>query len=522
MLAGTHSGNGADQPDAATTGRLDDLVLEFVEFSKRYQWRPFEPVVRPQLPDLNTSHWIRNPIDRFIAAEHEARRLTPQPPAAPELLLRRVYLDLIGLTPTADEVREFIAAYQADPHAYEDVVDRLLENSAYGERWGRHWMNVWRYSDWAGYRDALRDSQRHIWHWRDWIIESLNQDKPYDRMLVEMLAADELVTYHTGRKITEGAFPTVGAWVSYGLGSANRNLPEFVVLGNPSADCCGAAWTHGSSYLGPKHAGVRLKVDAKRPLSFVRSANEKLTIEEQREMFGLLGQLNRAAGIQYPDDKELQARIRSYELAFQMQSTVPEVMNFETETQDTQHLYGLNQSATKAFGAKCLAARRLAERGVRFIQLFHGYTGNAGAWDSHIGIKARHSKLAREVDQPIAGLIKDLKQRGLLDETLVVVGSEFGRTPGAEVRKGRSDSSTGRDHHPHGFNVVMAGGGLKRGIVHGATDELGFHAAENRHYVTDLHATVLHQLGLDTRCLEVSGRKRLERDFEDVMHDVIA
>ena len=330
------------------------------------------------------------------------------------------------------------------------------------------------------------------------------------------------LTYHTGRKITEGAYPTVGAWVSYGLGSANANLPEFVVLGNPSADCCGAAWTHGSSYLGPKHAGVRLKVDAKQPLSFVRSANEKLTVEEQREMFGLLGQLNRAAGIEYPDDQELQARIRSYELAFQMQSTVPEVMNFEAETQDTQQLYGLDQAATKDFGAKCLAARRLAERGVRFIQLFHGYTGNAGAWDSHIGIKARHSKLAKEVDQPIAGLIRDLKQRGLLDETVVVVGSEFGRTPGAEVRAGRSDSSTGRDHHPHGFNVVMAGGGLKSGLVHGATDELGFHAAENRHYVTDLHATVLHQLGLDTRRLLIPGRPRLDRDFGEVMLEVIA
>ncbi len=330
------------------------------------------------------------------------------------------------------------------------------------------------------------------------------------------------LTYHTGRKITEGAFPTVGAWVSYGLGSANHNLPEFVVLGNPSADCCGAAWTHGSSYLGPKHAGVRLKVDPKQPLSFVRSADAKLTVEEQREMFGLLGQLNRAAGIRYPDDKEMQARIKSYELAFQMQSAVPEVMNFQNETQDTQRLYGIDQSASKAFGAKCLAARRLSERGVRFIQLFHGYSGNAGAWDSHTGIKSRHSKLAKQVDRPIAGLIQDLKRRGMLDETLVVVGSEFGRTPGAEHRKGNSNvSGTGRDHHPHGFNVVMAGGGVKPGIVHGKTDELGFHAAENRHYVTDIHATVLHQLGLDGRQLEVPGRKRLDRDFGEVMHDVL-
>ena len=184
--------------------------------------------------------------------------------------------------------------------------------------------------------------------------------------------------------------------------------------------------------------------------------------------------------------------------------------------------YGLKDGSTEGFAWQCLVARRLAERGVRFIQLFHGYSGNAGAWDSHIGIKARHSKLALQVDQPISGLIKDLKQRGLLDETLVVVGSEFGRTPGAEVRKGRSDSSTGRDHHPHGFTVMFAGGGAKGGHVYGATDELGFHATEGRHYVTDIHATVLHQLGLDPRRLEVPGRKRLERDFGEVMHGVLA
>ena len=328
------------------------------------------------------------------------------------------------------------------------------------------------------------------------------------------------LTFHTGRKITEGAFPTVGSWVSYGLGSLNANLPEFVVLGNPSADCCGAAYTHGASYLGPQHDGVRLKVDPKDPLSFVRPADPDLTLEEQRENFGLLGKLNRLAGIDYPDDQKLQARIKSYELAFQMQSAVPEVMDLEKEHPEIRKLYGLDAKETKPFGEKCLAARRLVERGVRFVQVFHGYTGNAGAWDSHRDILKNHSRLAREVDQPVAALIRDLKLRGLLDDTLVVWGSEFGRTPGGDYRG--TSKGTGRDHHPHGFSVVMAGGGVKKGHVHGATDELGFHAVENRHYVTDLHATVLHQMGLDPRKLEVPGRKRLDRDFGEVMHGALA
>ncbi|MDA1164423.1 MAG: DUF1553 domain-containing protein [Planctomycetota bacterium] len=197
LLAGTSPGSAKDKPVAAESERIEKLLAEFAEYSERYQWRPFKPVVRPDVPDVKLTAWTRNPIDRFVAAQHEARGLSPQLSAAPEILLRRVYLDLIGLSPTADEVRTFAAAFETNPQAYDEVVDRLLDDPAYGERWGRHWMDVWRYSDWAGYRDALRDSQRHIWHWRDWIIESLNDDKPYDRMLVEMMAADELVPEDT-------------------------------------------------------------------------------------------------------------------------------------------------------------------------------------------------------------------------------------------------------------------------------------------------------------------------------------
>ena len=162
-----------------------------------------------------------------------------------------------------------------------------------------------------------------------------------------------------------------------------------------------------------------------------------------------------------------------------------------------------------------LAARRLVERGVRFVQVYHGSNGGAGQWDSHKGLRAGHAKLCRQIDQPVAALLKDLKQRGLLDETLVVWATEFGRTPG-------SQHGDGRDHHPYGFSVWMAGGGVRGGLAHGATDELGFHAVEKRHYVTDIHATILHQLGLNPRDLTLTGRKRLDKEYGHVIHDVLA
>jgi hypothetical protein len=198
-----------------------------------------------------------------------------------------------------------------------------------------------------------------------------------------------------------------------------------------------------------------------------------------------------------------------------MQTAVPDVFRFDQENEATRRLYGLEHGVTRPFGELCLAAARLVERGVRFVQIFHGSNGGAGAWDAHGGLKANHTTLCAQVDKPIAGLIKDLKQRGLLNDTLVVWGSEFGRTPGAQ-------GTDGRDHHPFGFSAWLAGGGIKGGVAHGATDGLGFHAVEHRHYVTDLHATVLHQLGLDPRKLSVPGRKRLEIDYGQKIKEIIA
>ena len=321
------------------------------------------------------------------------------------------------------------------------------------------------------------------------------------------------LTWQTGRHPRELEHPTLGGWVSYGLGSLNENLPEYVVLGTPTGDCCGGTFTYGSAYLGPEHGGVRLSTDPKRPLPFIAPPADSITPEEQVQNLSLLGKLNRLAGIDYPDDQNLRARIKSYELAFQMQSSVPETLQLEKETEATRQLYGMDRSETKTFGEQCLVARRLVERGVRFVQLFHG-GGGGGAWDAHSAIKSNHTSLSTQVDKPIAGLLKDLKQRGLLNDTLVVFGTEFGRTPGAQ--------GDGRDHHPQGFCAWLAGGGIRPGVQHGATDELGFHAVEDRHYVTDIHATALHQLGLDSHRLEIPSRKRVEMDHGEPIRDIIA
>jgi hypothetical protein len=320
--------------------------------------------------------------------------------------------------------------------------------------------------------------------------------------------------FHQGRHRVDGFFPSIGSWITYGLGSLNDNLPQFVVMGTPVADCCGGQECHRSNYLGPRYDGVPLRVDPKNPLDYA-APPAGVYQEEQASEFDLLRKLNAISADQYPDDEALRARMRSYELAFRMQTAVPDVVRFDGETAATQEAYGLNKPETKSFGQQMLTARRLVERGVRFVQVYHGSNGGAGSWDGHANLKTSHSKLCQQVDQPIGALLADLKQRGLLDETIVVWASEFGRTPG-------SQSGNGRDHHPYGFTVWMAGGGIKGGLSHGATDELGFHAVENRHYVTDIHATLLHQLGLDSHQLEVPGRKRLEKEHGQVITEILA
>ncbi|XZE19773.1 DUF1501 domain-containing protein [Pirellulaceae bacterium SH449] len=313
--------------------------------------------------------------------------------------------------------------------------------------------------------------------------------------------------FHTGRHRNDGEFPTLGAWVHYGLGSLNEELPQFVSIGTREY------WNKRDGYyLGPSHDAVPLKIDPSNPLDF---AKQEIPVQRnaKRRSLDLLRELHAARMNEQPDDELLKARIASYELAYRMQDSIPKVVDFSDETAATKTMYGLDRSECRDFGMQLLASRRMVERGVRFVQIQHG-GGGAGAWDAHGGLKANHSANAAAVDQPIGGLLTDLHQRGLLDETIVVFASEFGRTPG-------SQGSDGRDHHIFGFSVWMAGGGIKGGIAHGATDEIGFHAVENRHYVTDIHATILKQLGLDSRKLELPGRKRLEVDHGAAIEEIL-
>lgn len=314
--------------------------------------------------------------------------------------------------------------------------------------------------------------------------------------------------FHSGRHMLDGEFPTLGAWVHYGLGSINDNLPQFISLGNREY------WNNKDGhYLGPQHDAVPLRIDPANPLDYGKP-QLPLTQKEQKIGFDLVGRLNKLKGVEYPNDPVMTARIKAYELAFRMQMSVPDVLKFSDETEETKKLYGIDEAKSQAFGMQLLAARRFVERGVRFIQIQHG-AGGAGTWDAHGSLKTNHMNNFAQVDKPVAGLLKDLKRRGLLDETLVIFASEFGRTPG-------SQGSDGRDHHIYGFSVWMAGGGIKGGTIHGSTDEIGFHAVENRHYVTDIHATILHQLGLDSRMLEIPGRKRLEIDHGHVIKEILA
>jgi hypothetical protein len=331
----------------------------------------------------------------------------------------------------------------------------------------------------------------------------------------EAINHDPAVTYIcTGNQLP--GRPSLGSWLSYGLGSMNDNLPAFVVMVPTWSSKANAQALYnrlwGAGFLPSKHQGVSLRSQGD-PVLYLNNP-PGVDAATRRRMLDSLSRLNQHE-FDSLADPETQARIAQYEMAFRMQTSIPELKNIASEPKHILEMYGPDVEKPGTFANCALMARRLAERGVRFVQIFHGSNGGAGAWDAHGGLKAGHTKLAAEVDKPTAGLLRDLKQRGLLEDTIVCWGSEFGRTPGAQ-------GSDGRDHHPYGFTAWLAGGGVKGGVVHGATDPLGFHAVENRHYVTDIHATVLHQLGLDPRKLEIPGRKRLEIDYGKPIREILA
>jgi len=301
---------------------------------------------------------------------------------------------------------------------------------------------------------------------------------------------------------------SLGAWAAYGLGTENQNLPAFVVLPDPDGWVKGGAPAWSNGYLPAAYQGTLLRGGASPILDLNTPPN--VSPEQQRATVDFINRLNREALPRGEENSELAARIAAYELAFRMQSHAPEVVDFSTESAATRRLYGLDQKTTAEFGTRCLLARRLVEAGVRFVQL---YSGDTNGWDGHSDMEGNHSKLCAESDQPIAGLLTDLKARGLLDSTLVIWGGEFGRMP-------MSEGSNGRDHNPHGFCMWLAGGGVKGGQVIGATDAVGLRAAEDKTHVHDIHATILHLLGLDHERLTFHHNGRDQR-LTDVAGNVI-
>jgi hypothetical protein len=306
----------------------------------------------------------------------------------------------------------------------------------------------------------------------------------------------------------------MGAWISYGLGTENESLPSFVTI-NPTLGH-GGVRNFGSAFLPPIHQATRIGSSGAdmKSARIENLVNESVSPELQRKQIELLGDLDRLkrAGTSARIESELDARIESFELAFRMQSAAPSLLDLAGETEATLAMYGIDGSPTDNYGRQCLLARRMSEAGVRFVQVSHAY------WDQHSELKEKHQDLAREVDKPIAGLLKDLKQRGMLNDTLVIWGGEFGRTPTAQ-------GDNGRDHNPHAFTWWMAGGGVKTGFSYGESDDFGFYAAKDKVHIHDLHATILHLLGIDHERLTYpyGGRDFRLTDVEgNVVHEIMA
>jgi hypothetical protein len=303
--------------------------------------------------------------------------------------------------------------------------------------------------------------------------------------------------------------PSLGAWATYGLGSENQDMPAFVVLPDPSGWVKGGAPAWGNGYLPAAYQGTILR-GGDAPILYLNNP-PGISADQQRRTLDLINGLNREDLPREEGDSELAARIAAYELAFRMQTSAQEVVDVRRESEATRKLYGMDQPVTAEFGLRCLLARRMVERGVRFVQL---YCGDTNGWDGHSDVEGNHGRLCAQSDGPVAGLLTDLKSRGLLDETLVLWGGEFGRTP-------MTEGSNGRDHNPHGFSMWMAGGGVKGGQAIGATDAVGLRAAEEKMHVHDIHATILHLLGMDHTRLTFRHQGRAQR-LTDVAGTVIA
>ena len=307
--------------------------------------------------------------------------------------------------------------------------------------------------------------------------------------------------------------PSVGSWVAYGLGTENQDMPAFIVMPDPRGGLKGGPPAWGNGYLPSTYQGTTLR-SGTNPILNLRPPAIR-TPDRQRSISNFIQRFNKQHVADRDNDDVLMARIHAYELAFRMQVAAPEVISLSRETDATRKLYGFENKETAEFGTRCLLARRMLERGVRFVQL---YSGDTGGWDAHKDVLQNHTTWCRRTDQPIAGLFDDLKARGLWDDTLIIWGGEFGRMP-------MSEQGTGRDHNPWGYSIVLAGGAVKGGVAHGATDPIGLRAEQNRVHVHDLHATILHILGIDHERLTVKHHGKNERLTDvagNVVHEILA
>ena len=376
------------------------------------------------------------------------------------------HIDLFDPKPLLNELagQPLPKSFDRPVTAMGEVESPLLECK---REWAQHGESGLWISDWLPQHSAIADELCVI---RSCVSDGINH-------------AGGVCQMNTGSVF--GGRPSLGAWVNYGLGTANDSLPGFVVIKDSNTMIVNGARAWGSGFMPASYQGV-LFSGGNQPIANL-GRPDGTTASRQSRKLEFLAKLNQGHSQGRQSNTELEARIESYELAFRMQAEAPEAIDLDSEAASIKKLYGLDNNKTRTFGRQCLMARRLVERGVRFVQLYHG----AGSkWDSHAKMEENHSRLCAAVDGPIVGLITDLKQRGLLDETLVVWGGEFGRTP-------MSEKGDGRDHNPTGFTMWMAGGGVKGGQTVGATDELGLHAVEDRLHVHDLHATILRLLGLD-------------------------
>ena len=388
------------------------------------------------------------------------------------------------------------------PESFGQISSQFLENDPIclgsSRRWGRYGQSGMDMSD---------------------LIPNMHQHAD-TIALVRSCAVDSVVHAPAHYQMNSGrmfmGYPSLGSWVTYGLGSESENLPSYVVMAQPQGTPEGGAPCWSSGFLPATQQGTLFRPGSS-PIVNLSSDDRTFDRVRQRRMLDYLLELNRrqtSAG-----ETELEARIASYELAFRMQAEAPEAVDISKESPETRALYGLDHLATSEFATRCIIARRLVERGVRFVQLYSGGGPVAWQWDAHDDVNSNHEKMCGATDRPVAALLTDLKRRGLLDETLVIWGGEFGRTPVSQ--KG----SRGRDHNATGFSMWFAGGGIKPGTIYGSTDEIGLHAIQNRAHVNDLHATILHLMGLDHLRLTYlhSGRdERLTDVAGSVLHPILA